>query len=157
MNTVERLLEHKGTDVHTVSADTSVVACARRMHAENIRSLVVEENGKAVGIVTCSDITREVAQEVGNIPNLTVGEVMTVDLLTTTEDQELKVVEDEMIRRHLHHVPVVRGKKVVGLVTREDILARRLEDSKAMNQELEDYIYSEHARIPTDVAPRSGS
>ena len=142
MNTVERLIQKKGTAVHTVAPDVSAVACARRMHAENVGSLVVQDGDEAVGIVTRKDLVREIAAEVGAIPDLTVREIMTSDVYAARIDDELKAIERRMLEERIHHVPVVRDGDVVGLITREDILASRLEDAKALGEELEDYLWT---------------
>jgi CBS domain-containing protein len=52
----------------------------------------------------------------------TVGELMTRNLVTLTETQNLAMV-DELLRLHrIRHLPVVRDRKLVGLVTHRDLL-----------------------------------
>jgi CBS domain-containing protein len=52
----------------------------------------------------------------------TVGELMTRDLVTLKETQNLAVA-DEMLRLHrIRHLPVAREGKLVGLVTHRDLL-----------------------------------
>lgn len=148
MNTVERLIEKKGTAVHTISPDVSAVACARRMHAEGVGSLIVHDGEDVVGIVTRKDLVREIATEVGRLPDVVVEQIMTVDVYAANVENELKAVERRMIDERIHHVPVLRDGTVVGLITREDILASRLEDAKALEKQLEDYIW----RVDPDLA-----
>lgn len=53
----------------------------------------------------------------------TVGELMTRDLVTLKETQNLSLAE-EMLRLHrIRHLPVVREGKLVGLVTHRDLLS----------------------------------
>jgi predicted transcriptional regulator len=142
MNTVERLIEKKGTAVHNIAPDVSVAACARRMHAEGVGSLVVHDGDEVVGIVTRKDLVREIAAEVGAIPELTVREIMSSDVYAARIDDELKEIERRMLEERIHHVPVVRDGDVLGLITREDILASRLEDAKALGKEMEKYLWT---------------
>lgn len=52
----------------------------------------------------------------------TVGELMTRDVMTLNETQNLKLAE-EMLRLHrIRHLPVVRSGRLVGLVTHRDLL-----------------------------------
>lgn len=52
----------------------------------------------------------------------TVGELMTRNLVTLTETQNLALAE-ELLRLHrIRHLPVVRQGKLVGLITHRDLL-----------------------------------
>lgn len=52
----------------------------------------------------------------------TVGELMTRNLVTLTETQNLALA-DELLRLHrIRHLPVVRNGKLVGLITHRDLL-----------------------------------
>ncbi len=54
---------------------------------------------------------------------LTVGEIMTREVVTLAEDDTLADARSCMERGRVRHLPVVRGKELVGLVTHRDILA----------------------------------
>ena len=51
-----------------------------------------------------------------------VSEVMTRDAKTVDEDTQLNDVVALMERNHIKRVPVLRGKKLVGIVTRANLL-----------------------------------
>lgn len=52
----------------------------------------------------------------------TVGELMTRNLVTLTETQNLAMAEDLLRLHRIRHLPVVRNGKLVGLVTHRDLL-----------------------------------
>jgi CBS domain-containing membrane protein len=52
-----------------------------------------------------------------------VRELMSSDVVTLTEDETLAHAQACMARGRLRHLPVIRGRKLVGLVTHRDLLA----------------------------------
>lgn len=53
--------------------------------------------------------------------NEPLSSIMTTKLLTVGPDDALKTVRELMVRHKIHHVPVVEGKHLVGLVTTYDL------------------------------------
>lgn len=51
-----------------------------------------------------------------------VSTIMTKDLLTVNPKDNLKVVKEIFEQNRLHHIPVVRHKKIVGLISKTDLL-----------------------------------
>lgn len=51
-----------------------------------------------------------------------VSTIMTTDLLTVNPKDPLKAVKDIFDRHRIHHLPVVRFKKVVGIISKSDLL-----------------------------------
>ena len=52
---------------------------------------------------------------------LTIGSVMTSAPLTVSEDDSLKRARELMLKNRVHHMPVLRGRKVVGMLTDRDL------------------------------------
>jgi len=52
-----------------------------------------------------------------------IGDLMTTDLVTLTEDETLAHAQRCMARGRIRHLPVVRDHRLVGLVTHRDLLA----------------------------------
>jgi len=46
---------------------------------------------------------------------------MTKDVITLTPDNTLADVRDIMLSKHIHHIPILDGKKLVGMVTSWDL------------------------------------
>lgn len=51
-----------------------------------------------------------------------VSKIMTTDLLTVNPKDSLKVVKEIFDGNRIHHLPVVRHKKIVGLISKTDVL-----------------------------------
>jgi CBS domain-containing protein len=116
-----------------VAHDTMKLPAARQLLAElNIRRLpVVDAEGDLVGIVTEGDINRISDGPDGDmaeynlyhrVKDLPVREFMRRPVLTVTPHTGLREAAQIMIEQHIHGVPVVLGKKVVGVITVSDLL-----------------------------------
>lgn len=51
-----------------------------------------------------------------------VSTIMTKDLITVNPKDSLKVVKEIFDSKRLHHIPVVRYKKIVGIISKSDVL-----------------------------------
>jgi CBS domain-containing protein len=130
--------------VLTVAPDTKLVDAASRMLEAHISALpVVDEAGKLVGIISEGDLLRRtetgteahhagwvelflgpgrLATEYVRTHARTVRDVMTETPVTVAEDAPLADVVQLMERRHIKRVPVMRGEKMVGVVSRADLV-----------------------------------
>jgi CBS domain-containing protein len=116
-----------------VARDTMKLPEARQLLGElNIRRLpVVDAAGELVGIVTEGDINRISDGPDGDlaeynlyhrVKDLPVREFMRRPVLTVTPHTCLREAAQIMIENHIHGVPVVLGKQVVGVITVSDLL-----------------------------------
>jgi CBS domain-containing protein len=130
--------------VITVTPQTTIVDAANLMLERHVSGLpVVDTNGKLVGIVSEGDFIRR--SEVGtgrkrgrwlrfilgpgksasdfvHEHGRKVSEVMTKSPLTITEDTALADIVEMMERNNVKRLPVVRDDKVVGIVSRANLL-----------------------------------
>lgn len=75
---------------------------------------VVEEGGRLVGVATEADVLAR--------SGATVADIMTRQVLTVTEDTPVDDIGRLLARERIRRVPVVRGEKVLGIVSREDVV-----------------------------------
>jgi CBS domain-containing protein len=108
--------------VIAVEKDKNVVEASRLLREEEIRGLVVVEEGEAVGIIVCRDIAYQVVAEGKDPREVSVADVMSSDLIVAEEDEVLNDVAMAMVRNNVSRVPVVRGDMLVGILTQSDIL-----------------------------------
>ncbi|GAB4435790.1 MAG: hypothetical protein OHK0015_26930 [Chloroflexi bacterium OHK40] len=116
-----------------VARDTMVLPQARQILADmNIRRLpVVDAADQLVGIVTEGDINRISDGPEGDlvqfsiyyrVKDLPLREFMRRQVLTVTPDTRLRDAARLMIDHHIHGLPVVIGRRVVGVITVSDLL-----------------------------------
>ncbi|AUG46322.1 acyl dehydratase [Haloarcula taiwanensis] len=108
------------TPVKTISPDAPVIEAAQRLRDEDIGSLVVEDGGICVGIITESDIVAVTAAE-GDTRALSVGDVMAETLVTVTPEVDIETAVERLRTNNVKKLPVVEDGELVGIVTTTDI------------------------------------
>jgi CBS domain-containing protein len=103
-------------------ADAPVRDAARVMAREGIGSvLVTDAAGAPAGIVTDRDLRTRVLAE-GREPGTPLREIMSSPLVTVERDALAFEALLEMTRRGVHHLGVVDGPRLVGVVSSTDVL-----------------------------------
>jgi len=101
--------------VFTVSPSTPLKDAARLLVEHGISSLpVLDARGTLVGIVSEADLMPMRTQ--------TVGEVMTRQVLTLGASTEVSRAARSLLEAGMKRMPVVRGRRVVGIVSRRDLI-----------------------------------
>lgn len=106
---------------------TGIVEAAQRMREHHVGTLVVvREDGDAphpVGIVTDRDVVIEVVAKRAPIDTLTVADIMTRELVSCDEDEDLLLAFDRMRHKGIRRMPVVnRRGALVGLLAVDDVI-----------------------------------
>jgi CBS domain-containing protein len=163
-------------NVVTVGPDATVLQAAHLMLQRRFSGLpVIDSSGALIGIVTEGDFLRRIetgtmrsrppwtefllgagrlAEEYTHAAGRLVGEVMSPDVTTVTEDTSLDTIVDLMERHRIKRLPVVRGLHVVGIVTRRDLLlalvGQSVNDRRAAgdDQTIRDHLLCELERQP---------
>ncbi|HJR76897.1 MAG TPA: CBS domain-containing protein [Nitrospiraceae bacterium] len=115
--------------VFTCGPRMDCLTVSRLMTRHHFGSLpVVDEHRTLLGLVTEYDLLGLMiaGRELGKVP---VEQVMSTPVLTVTEDKSLVEVADLFQDRYVTRVPVVRGKQLVGIVARRDLLFGYLQAS----------------------------
>lgn len=108
--------------VVAVESDVTVQEAAEKMRQEKIRSLVVVEEGDAVGIIVGRDVLYQVAAEGLDPQEVDVEDVMTSNMVTASESDSIEDIAQAMIRKDISRVPILRGDSLVGMVTQSNLL-----------------------------------
>lgn len=106
----------------------SVREAAQRMARREVRSTLVMEDGKLLGIFTGTDLIGRVVAA-GLDPDKTpVHKVMTKDPDTISAHENALEALRRMQFGHFRHLPVVDGEKVVGILSRRDFYGYEIEE-----------------------------
>jgi CBS domain-containing protein len=141
-------------EVLTVKPDTPVSQVARLMSEHDISGLpVVDDAGHVLGVVTERDMivrnTRfkmptffvildsiiyletpnHFRERLAHILGTTAEEIMSKPAITITPDATIEALAELMVDRRMNPIPVVADRKLVGIVSRSDIIRLMAEES----------------------------
>ena len=108
----------------TCAPDTPATEAARMMQEAGISCLLVTEGERLTGIVTIRDLSGRVLGR-GLPPATPVAQVMTPDPLTLPPSALGTDVLHLIMERRIGHVPVVEGGRLLGIVTRTDLMRQQ--------------------------------
>ena len=140
-------------EVITIDENVTAKEAADVMNKFEIGCLIAVKKGKAVGIITERDLLKRVVAEVKDANKTKVKDIMSSPLVVVEPNTELEEAVKLMFQMKIKKLPVVDGKRLVGLVSLTDIarfqpqmikilkqLAARQAAPKSMKKVLDYYI-----------------
>lgn len=108
--------------VFKVAPKTDAMAIAELLSEHNFGSVpVVEGDDILQGLVTEFDLLKAVEQG-KDLRDVPVSDIMTREVITATEDMPLMDLIHLLQQHHFIRMPVVRGRRLVGMVARRDVV-----------------------------------
>jgi CBS domain-containing protein len=110
------------TSVQTINRDTVICEVDSVFNIHKISGVpLVDDSGRLVGFVSKSDISRFDAT--GDDPNYArVYEIASPKVITIEPSESIAVAAQKMIHEHVHHLVVVEGGKMVGVLSTFDFV-----------------------------------
>ena len=149
-------------DPVAIGPDAPIGAAARLMRSRRISCLLVaDEDGRLAGMVTTADMTaRVVAEELEAATP--VSAVMSVSPRSLGPDSTVLDAVLEMSERNIGHLPVLEADRIVGIVTRTNLIHRNSLSAAGMvrdigRQSSVDGLKQAIARLPQALAQMVGS
>ena len=102
--------------------DELLPRAARKMLSNNVGCLIVKEKGTLVGIVTEKDIVEGAVGKELDIKRTRVKDVMSTGMVTISPDVDILDAIKKMKSNDVRRLPVVKKKKLLGLLTMKDIV-----------------------------------
>ena len=131
-------------DLEGVSEDTCVVNAVSLMAARRIGCLVVHPAGpepqvsKIIGLLSETDIIRQVLAKGLNAAGVTVGQIMASPLLSISADRTMLDANHVMEKHGIRHLCVSEGDKIVGLISIRDLVKHFVYAEKGPIRDLDD-------------------
>ncbi len=106
--------------VETLSSQIRIEEALQAFSQSSHRTFPVLENGKLVGVLSQKDVANLDAR--GFNRDRSISDLMTTQPVTVEQADTLAYVLHLLDRHHLHGLPVVEGRRLVGIITRSDII-----------------------------------
>ena len=138
---VKAILAAKGGEVVTIEPTADLAAATQLLSANRIGAVLIRgAGGHIAGILSERDIVRALSQHGSAALALPVGQVMTREVMTCTEDETIGDVMERMTAGKFRHLPVVSKGKLVGLISIGDVVKQRVDEIEHESEALKDYI-----------------
>jgi len=138
--TIAAVLGSKGSNVETVTADSSVGDAVRRLGEKRIGALPVVEDGRIVGIMSERDVIYCLRDHGPDALGWAVSRVMSAPAITADPETDVLAALSLMTQRRIRHLPVLERGEIRGIVSIGDLVKYRMERIEAEADAMRAYI-----------------
>ncbi len=140
MHSLEHILTIKGRDIRVIAPDATVLEAADEMCGAHVGALLVMDDDRLVGIFSERDLMKRVVLARRDPARTRIDEVMTRDVACVSPAVSPHDAMALITHRRIRHLPVVDGKRVVGVVSIGDLVRWTLLEREHDIEMLEDYV-----------------
>lgn len=140
--TIGAMLAGREGNVIAVSGETSVKDAVAKLAEYRIGAMPVVQGDDVVGIISERDVIYNLQSGGAAILDWTVAQVMTSPAITVTPDVAVLSALSQMTVRRIRHLPVVKGGRLVGIVSIGDLVKYRIDRIEREAEAMREYIQS---------------
>ena len=141
MTTIRQILAQK-PDVYSITPEASVLDALRVLEEKNVGALLVMQGERLVGILSERDYARRMVLHGRSSKETPVRDVMTREVFTIAPEATAGECMVHMTDRHIRHLPVLEGERVIGVISIGDVVRAVIEDLRFTIRQLEGYVQS---------------
>jgi len=142
MMNVRQLLDRKGRELFSIAPGAAVLEAVRMMAERHVGALLVLQGDELSGIVSERDYARKVILLGRSSADTPVRDIMSTPVLTVQPEATVEKCMQLMTEHRVRHLPVVEGRRVVGMVSIGDLVKAVIADQQQQIEHLESYIHS---------------
>ena len=129
---IGELLDRKGHQIYSARPDWTMRQAAALIAGRNIgTTIVTDEAGTLLGILSERDFVRGIAEHGSALLDWRVASLMTTSVVTCTPETSVGDALSLMASHRIRHLPVMREADVIGLISIRDVLEFRLASLEA--------------------------
>ena len=140
MTTVKKIIDQKSKTIYSVRSIDPVENVLKIMRDFRVRAVLVMDDGELKGIVSQGDCAIKVLLPNNNASEVLVSTIMTPNPLTVKLSNSVEECMAIMVHKHIRHLPVLEGNKVVGVISVGDLVKNIIELQGNQIKFLETYI-----------------
>jgi len=114
------------TPVKTISQDRTIEEAAALMYRYEHSGYPVVENHALIGMITRRDLDKAIHHGLGHAP---VKAYMSTEVITSKPKATLEEIQNQVIEHNIGRLPIVEEGKIVGIISRTDIIKAMHESS----------------------------
>jgi CBS domain-containing protein len=138
---VKAILAAKGGEIVCIEPTADLAAATQLLSANRIGAVLIKgAGGHIAGILSERDIVRALSQHGPAALSLPIGQVMTREVTTCTEEDNIATIMERMTAGKFRHMPVVSKGHLVGLISIGDVVKQRVGEIENESNALRDYI-----------------
>jgi len=142
MKTIRQILNKKGRKTWTITPATAVYDALQVMAEKDVGALLVVNGKTLVGVFSERDYARKVILQGKSSKNLLVSEIMSSPPIFIEPDNTVEQGLALMSAKHVRHLPVMDGERLIGIVTIGDLVRSLIDEQKVVIDHLEKHILS---------------
>ena len=125
----------------TLNEFDNIKTASEKLQRHNVGAMPVlsKQNNDLIGIVSERDLARFIFKdEFKN--DLSITEIMTKQIITCNLNTSVTELMEMLINNKIRHIPIVEGKKILGIISIGDVVNHIIEQYRNENKYLKDYI-----------------
>ena len=126
--------------VYSIRPDATVREALELMAQKNIGALLVMDGPALAGIFSERDYARKVVLQGRSSNDALVQDIMTAQVITVQAAQNIDECMQIMTDKHVRHLPILEGQRVIGLISIGDVVREMMAHQKTIIEQLRSYI-----------------
>jgi CBS domain-containing protein len=141
MKTVREILLKKGSQIWSVTPETTVFEALKLMAEKGIGALLVkDEMGNPVGVMSERDYARKVILVGKSSRDTLVNDIMSHNVIYVKPERSPEECMALMINKRIRHLPVLENNKLVGFISIGDVVKAVIDEKEFTIDQLVHYI-----------------
>ena len=126
--------------VYSIRPDATVREALELMAQKNIGALLVMDGPALAGIFSERDYAGKVVLQGRSSNDALVQDIMTAQVITVQAAQNIDECMQIMTDKHVRHLPILEGQRVIGLISIGDVVREMMAHQKTIIEQLHSYI-----------------
>jgi CBS domain-containing protein len=139
--TVAAILKHKGSEVISISPETSVAALVHLLAERRIGAVpVLDAMGQLLGIISERDVVSSLAAKGADVLEMPASAFMTRTPRTGTPATTVQQAMEIMTNGRFRHLPILQDNQMIGMVSIGDVVKARISQQTQEVESLKAYV-----------------